>query len=88
MQDQGHQRQLTQGRDLSRVALEALAIDVYRTNRITAHQLWHLLNSCPAESCRALRWVATWLNLRRPSGSSDDRETAALIIGQTQALAL
>jgi hypothetical protein len=28
-QDGGHRRQLTQGRDLSRVALEALAIDVF-----------------------------------------------------------
>jgi hypothetical protein len=43
-QDGGHRRQLTQGRDLSRVALETLAIDAYRTNRITAHQLCHLLN--------------------------------------------
>lgn len=31
------------GRDLSRAALEALAIDAYRTNRITAHQLCQLL---------------------------------------------
>jgi hypothetical protein len=30
MQDGGHWRQLTQGRDLSRVALETLAIDAYR----------------------------------------------------------
>lgn len=36
--------QLSQGRNLSRVALEALAIDAYRANRITAHQLCHLLN--------------------------------------------
>jgi hypothetical protein len=36
--------QLTEeGRDLSRTALEALAIDAYRTNRITAHQLCTLL---------------------------------------------
>lgn len=33
-----------EGRDLSRVALEALAIDAYRTNRITAHQLCQLLD--------------------------------------------
>lgn len=32
-----------EGRDLSRTALEALAIDAYRTNRITAHQLCTLL---------------------------------------------
>lgn len=32
-----------EGRDLSRAALEALAIDAYRTNRITAHQLCQLL---------------------------------------------
>lgn len=32
-----------EGQDLSRVALEALAIDAYRTNRITAHQLCQLL---------------------------------------------
>jgi predicted HTH domain antitoxin len=32
-----------EGRDLSRTALEALAIDAYRTNRITAHQLCQLL---------------------------------------------
>lgn len=31
------------GRDLSRTALEALAIDAYRTSRITAHQLCQLL---------------------------------------------
>ncbi len=31
------------GRDLSRTALEALAIDAYRMNRITAHQLSQLL---------------------------------------------
>ena len=33
-----------EGRDLSRAALEALAIDAYRTNRITAHQLCELLD--------------------------------------------
>jgi hypothetical protein len=33
-----------EGRDLSRAALEALAIDAYRTNRITAHQLGQLLD--------------------------------------------
>ena len=32
-----------EGRDLSRAALEALAIDAYRTNRIAAHQLCQLL---------------------------------------------
>lgn len=32
-----------EGRDLSRAALEALAIDAYRTNRITARQLCQLL---------------------------------------------
>jgi predicted HTH domain antitoxin len=32
-----------EGRDLSRAALEALAIDAYRTNRITSHQLCQLL---------------------------------------------
>ena len=32
-----------EGRDLSRTALEALAIDAYRTSRITAHQLCRLL---------------------------------------------
>ena len=32
-----------EGCDLSRAALEALAIDAYRTNRITAHQLCELL---------------------------------------------
>jgi len=32
-----------EGRDLSRAALEALVIDAYRTNRITAHQLCELL---------------------------------------------
>jgi len=32
-----------EGRDLSRTALEALAIDAYRTHRITAHQLCRLL---------------------------------------------
>lgn len=32
-----------EGRDLSRVALEALAIDAYRTNRITTHVLCQLL---------------------------------------------
>jgi predicted HTH domain antitoxin len=38
-------RQLAdEGRDLSRAALEALAIDAYRTNRITAHQLGQLLD--------------------------------------------
>jgi predicted HTH domain antitoxin len=31
------------GQDLSRTALEALAIDAYRTNRITVHQLCQLL---------------------------------------------
>lgn len=31
------------GRDLSRTALEALAIDAYRTNRITTYQLCQLL---------------------------------------------
>jgi len=31
------------GQDLSRAALEALAIDAYRRNRITAHQLCRLL---------------------------------------------
>jgi hypothetical protein len=36
--------QLTEeGRDLSRTALEALAIDAYRTKRMTAHQLCHVL---------------------------------------------
>jgi predicted HTH domain antitoxin len=33
-----------EGRDLSRVALEALAIDAYRTSRIAAHQLCELLD--------------------------------------------
>lgn len=33
-----------EGRDLSRAALEALAIDAYRTNRISAHQLCELLD--------------------------------------------
>lgn len=33
-----------EGRDLSRAALEALAIDAYRTSRITAHQLCELLD--------------------------------------------
>lgn len=33
-----------EGRDLSRVALEALAIDAYRMNRLTAPQLCHLLD--------------------------------------------
>ena len=33
-----------EGCDLSRAALEALAIDAYRTNRITAHQLCELLD--------------------------------------------
>ena len=32
-----------EGRDPSRAALEALAIDAYRTNRITGHQLCELL---------------------------------------------
>lgn len=32
------------GQDLSRAALEALAIDAYRMNRITGHQLGNLLN--------------------------------------------
>jgi len=37
--------QLTeQGQDLSRSALEALAIDAYRMNRITSHQLDQLLD--------------------------------------------
>ncbi len=31
------------GHDLSRTALEALAIDAYRMNRITGHQLCQLL---------------------------------------------
>jgi hypothetical protein len=31
------------GQDLSRVALEALAIDAYRMDRITAHQLGQVL---------------------------------------------
>jgi hypothetical protein len=31
------------GQDLSRSALEALAIDAYRMNRITSHQLCQLL---------------------------------------------
>jgi hypothetical protein len=36
--------QLTEkGQDLSRAALEALAIDAYRMDRITAHQLGQLL---------------------------------------------
>ncbi len=33
-----------EGRDLSRAALEALAIDAYRTDRITAHQLCEVLD--------------------------------------------
>lgn len=33
-----------EGRDLSRTALEALAIDAYRTNRISAYQLCQLLD--------------------------------------------
>jgi hypothetical protein len=33
-----------EGQDLSRTALEALAIDAYRMNRITGHQLRNLLN--------------------------------------------
>src|SRR6266545_4292968 len=33
-----------EGRDLSRVALEALAIDAYRTSRITAQQLCQVLD--------------------------------------------
>ena len=38
-------RQLAEeGQDLSRVALEALAIDAYRMNRITGYQLGQLLN--------------------------------------------
>jgi predicted HTH domain antitoxin len=38
-------RQLAdEGQDLSKVALEALAIDAYRTSRITAHQLCELLD--------------------------------------------
>ncbi len=38
-------RQLAdEGQDLSKAALEALAIDAYRTNRITAHQLCELLD--------------------------------------------
>ena len=32
------------GQDLSRAALEALAIDAYRMNRITGHQLRNLLH--------------------------------------------
>ena len=32
------------GQDLSRSALEALAIDAYRMNRITSHQLGQLLD--------------------------------------------
>jgi predicted HTH domain antitoxin len=32
------------GQDLSRAALEALAIDAYRMNRITGHQIRNLLN--------------------------------------------
>lgn len=32
------------GQDLSRAALEALAIDAYRMNRITGHQLRQLLD--------------------------------------------
>jgi predicted HTH domain antitoxin len=32
-----------EGQDLSRAALEALAIDAYRMNRITAHQLCRVL---------------------------------------------
>jgi predicted HTH domain antitoxin len=38
-------RQLAdEGQDLSKVALEALAIDAYRTNRITTHQLCERLD--------------------------------------------
>jgi len=38
-------RQIAQGgQDLSRAALEALAIDAYRMNRITGHQLRKFLN--------------------------------------------
>jgi predicted HTH domain antitoxin len=38
-------RQLAEeGQDLSKVALEALAVDAYRTNRITAQQLCDLLD--------------------------------------------
>ena len=38
-------RQLAEdGQDLSRAALEALAIDAYRTDRITGHQLRELLD--------------------------------------------
>lgn len=38
-------RQLAdEGQDLSKVALEALAVDAYRTNRITARQLCDLLD--------------------------------------------
>ena len=66
-QDAGHRRQLTQGRDLSRVAFEALAIDAYRTNRITAHQLCHLLNLPSGRIVSGVTMVATWLNLGRPS---------------------
>jgi hypothetical protein len=33
-----------EGQDLSRTALEALAIEAYRMNRITGHQLRNLLN--------------------------------------------
>jgi len=32
-----------EGQDVSRTALEALAIDAYRTSRITAHQLCRVL---------------------------------------------
>ena len=38
------QRLAEKGQDLSRVALEALAIDAYRMNRITGLQLRTLLN--------------------------------------------
>jgi hypothetical protein len=38
------QRLAETGRDPSRAALEALAIDAYRMNRITGHQLRDLLN--------------------------------------------
>lgn len=38
-------RQLVEeGQDLSKVALEALAVDAYRTNRLTAQQLCDLLD--------------------------------------------
>ena len=42
--DEIAQRLAEQGQDLSRLALEALAIDAYRMNRITGHQLCQLLD--------------------------------------------